>query len=224
MRKGKRSATILAPIAVLACLAGPAAAQLNTPQQVQRYNRVARGANVTEWHRRLFDEDPKVRLEAVDSLGKEGTEECVRPLLDATADADARVRAKAFDFLGVIGSRKATPVLTQYLFLSDVDRGTKQRILVALSRIRDPESVGPLSTFAQKIDDGALRYEALFALGEIGDAAALEVVRPYTESSDPHERRIATDAVAKINQKLAAAPNTQPSLIELEKVLGPRRQ
>jgi HEAT repeat protein len=115
-------------------------------------------------------------------------------------------------------------VLTQYLFLSDIDRGTKQRILVALSRIRDPESVGPLSTFAQKIDDGQLRYEALFALGEIGDAAALEVVQPYTESADPHERRIATDAVAKINQKLAAAPNTQPSLIELEKVLGPRRQ
>ncbi len=220
---GMRSGIIVAPIAVLALLADPVGAQLNTPQQVQRYNRVARGANVTEWHRRLFDEDPKVRLEAVDSLGKEGTEECVKPLLDATADADARVRAKAFDFLGVIGSHKATQVLTQYLFLNAVDRGTKQRILVALSRIRDPDSVAPLTAFAQKVDDDELRCEALYALGEVGDAAALEVVRAYVESEDPHERRIANDAVIKINQRVAAAPNTQPSLLELEKVLGPRR-
>jgi hypothetical protein len=64
----------------------PRAAAQQSPAPVQRYNRIARGANIDEWHKRLFDPDPAVRLEAVDSLGKDGTEQSVKPLLDATAD------------------------------------------------------------------------------------------------------------------------------------------
>jgi len=48
------------------------------------------GSNIAEWHRRLFDPNPNTRLEAVDSLLKDGSEEAVKPLMDATADADPR--------------------------------------------------------------------------------------------------------------------------------------
>lgn len=215
--------SIIAAALPLALASGPASAQfVNNYRAVERYNAVAKGSNIAEWHKRLFDDDVKKRLEAVDSLGKEGSEECVKPLIDATTDSDPRVRAKAFDYLGAIGSRRATLTLTQYLFLSDIDRSSKKRVLVALSRIRDPQSVPSLADFIEKTQDDELRCAALYALGEVGEKGSLEVLEEYTESEDPHERRIATDAQGKIEERLAAAPNNQPTILELEKILGPR--
>ena len=215
---------ILAAAALLSFAAAPAFAQFNNYRAIERYNAVAKGSNVSEWHRRLFDEDVQKRIEAVESLGKEGSEECVKPLLDATSDTDARVRAKAFDYLGIIGSRRATQTLTQYLFLSSIDPPSKKRVLVALSRIRDPESVSPLTDFIEKTQDDELRCAALYALGEVGQQQSLEVIQEYTASEDPHERRIAQDAEVKIQDRLAAVPNDQPTILELEKILGPRGQ
>jgi HEAT repeat protein len=204
-----------------AAIAAPAGAQTDH-RAIERYNRVAKGSNVTEWHRRLFDADPNKRLEAVDSLAKDGTEEAVKPLLDATTDSDPRVRAKAIDALGNIGSPRATQVLTQYLVLSDTDRASKQRVLVALGRIGDPAAVEPLVAFLTKSQDSELRCGALYALGEIGDPRALDAVQAHAESDDPNVKRLASDAVVKINAKLAAVPNTQPSILELERRLAPR--
>ena len=199
----------------------PAEAQRGNHRVVDRYNRVARGANIDEWHKRLFSDDADTRLEAVDSLGKDGSEESVKPLLEATADEDARVRLKAIDFLGDIGSPLATPLLSQYLFRTDIDPVLKYRIVVALGRIKDPKAVPPLSDFAKKTDDGQLRCGALFALGEIGDASAESFVSGYAESSDPNEKRVAVDALAKIDAQKQVRENQQPTIIELEKLLAP---
>jgi HEAT repeat protein len=188
---------------------------------VERYNRVAKGSNISEWHRRLFDANPNTRLEAVESLGKDGSEGAVKPLLDATSDSDPRVRAKAIDYLGAIGNPRATQVLTQYLFLSDVDRASKQRVLVALGRIADPAAVGPLTAFLGRTGDEELRCGGLYALGEIGDAKGLEVVQSFASSSDPNTKRVAAQAETKINAKMAALPNNQPTIIELERRLRP---
>lgn len=198
-----------------------AAAQAAGQRAVDRYNRVAKGSNIAEWHRRLFDPKPNVRLEAVDSLGKDGSKEAVKPLLDATSDSDPRVRAKAIDYLGAIGSPVATPVLTQYLVLSNTDRPSQQRVLVALGRIADPASVDALIAFIQKSQDNELRCSALYALGEIGDQRALDAVQTYKTSSDPNLKRIAADAETKIHAKLAAIPNDQPTILELERRLRP---
>jgi HEAT repeat protein len=214
--------TILTLAAAIAASAVPALAQ-QSARSVERYNRIARGANIDEWHKRLFDPDAATRMEAVESLGKDGTDASVKPLLDATTDADPRVRAMAIDYLGVIGSPLATQVLTQYLFLSNTDDASKHHVLVALGRIKDPTTVRPLKAFTQNTDDNKLRCAAIHALGEVGGTQALETVTPYTEEPyDAHTRRVADDAVRKINRQLAAAPkNQQPSIVELEKLLAP---
>jgi HEAT repeat protein len=198
--------TILTLAAAIAVSAVPAFAQQGA-RSVERYNRIARGANIDEWHKRLFDPDASTRMEAVESLGKDGTDASVKPLLDATADADPRVRAMAIDYLGLIGSPQATQVLTQYLFLSKTDDASKQHVLVALGRIKDPTTIRALKAFTQNTEDNDLRCAAIHALGEVGDA---------------HTRRVANDAIRKIDRKLAAAPkNQQPSIVELERLLAP---
>lgn len=206
-------------------LASPAVAQVDTHAAVKRYNRIAKGKNVDEWHKRIFDEDVETRLDAVDSLGKDATPGSVKPLLDATSDSDQRVRAKAIDYLGTIGDRHATPLLTQYLFLTDIDDQSKEHILVALGRIRDPKSVGSLSVFAQQTDNEKLRCAALYALGEVGHPAATPIVEQYTKNnSSTQVTRIATDALKKIESRALEQHNEQPSLIELEKALRPPPQ
>jgi HEAT repeat protein len=201
-----------------------AAAQVDGYKAVERYNRVAKGSNIAEWHRRVFDADPNTRLEAVESLGKDGTEGAVKPLLDATADSDPRVRAKAIDYLGAIGSPLATQLLSQYLFLSETDRASKQRVLVALGRIADPAAVAPLSSFLGRTTDQELRCGALYALGEIGDAKGLQTVESFAKSEDPNTRRVALQAATKINANVAALPNNQPTIFELERRLRPPQQ
>lgn len=221
MRRTVRSALILA-LGTLVWAAPFIAAAQRSPAPVQRYNRIARGANIEEWHRRLFDPDPATRLEAVDSLGKDGTEQSVKPLLDATADEDPRVRMRAIDYLGAIGSPLATQVLTQYLFLSQTDPTAAQRILVALGRIRDPQSVKPVADFATKTQNEQLRCGAIYALGEIGGMDAMKAVKPFADqTSDESAHRVAIDAISKINTRLAAAENSQPTLLELEKRFAP---
>ena len=223
VRWRSRSLVILAPMLLLGVAPG-VMAQSDNYKAVERYNRVAKGSNITEWHRRVFDTDPNVRLEAVESLGKDGSEGAVKPLLDATADSDPRVRAKAIDYLGAIGNPIATQLLTQYLFLSDTDRASKQRVLVALGRIADPAAVGSLTSFLGRTTDGELRGGALFALGEIGDEKGLETVESYASSDDPNIKRVAAQAAIKINAKVAAIPNNQPTIFELERRLRPPQQ
>lgn len=223
-KTGRAAIRVVTSILLLLVWASAAAAQIDTYKAVERYNRVSKGANVEEWHKRLFDPNPNTRLEAVDSLAKESSEECVKPLLDATADSDPRVRAKAIDALGEIGSPKATQVLSQYLVLSQTDRASKQRVLVALGRIGDPAAVDPLIAYLQKTDDPELRCGALYALGEIGDPRALEPVQSLTSSTDPNVKRLASEALVKIKAKVAALPNAQPTILELERRLGPREK
>ena len=218
-------ATVILALAVLIGTAATSALAQSSPAPVQRYNRIARGANIDEWHKRLFDPDPTVRLEAVASLGKDGTEQSVKPLLDATADEDVRVRMMAIDYLGTIGSPLATQVLTQYLFLRQTDEKALQRILVALGKIRDPQSVKPVADFASKTQNEELRCGAIYALGEIGGLDAMKAVKPFADQQDDAPaRRVAIDAITKINTKLAAADNTQPTLLELERRFAPPKQ
>lgn len=204
---------------------GEVLAQPSYGQRVKdRYNRVSKGSNVAEWQKRLSSDDPAVRLDAVESLGKEGGEEAVKPLLDATADEDRRVRIKAIDYLGNIGSPAAAPLLLQQLFIADVDLQTKKRILVALGRIRDPSSAVPLLNFARHTDDEATLCSCIFALGEIGSPAVSDGLRSFAKNSDDATiKRLIADALSKIETRVAVAPNQQPTLLELEKRLAPRR-
>jgi len=52
----------------------------------------------------------------------------------------------------------------------------------------------------------------------------MKAVEPFAQQTkDDSAQRVAIDAVAKINTRLAAADNAQPTLLELEKRFAPPR-
>jgi HEAT repeat protein len=197
-------------------------AQLSRHPAVKRYDRVARGANVEEWERRLLDPKVKIRLEAVESLGEDGSEESVPGLIDALADPDHRVQVRALDYLGSIGDPRATPVIMQFLFLSHVEKPTKLRALTALGRMKDPTMSEPLLNYAASVPDADLASRAVYAIGELGDPAVEDRLREMRDAAKtPEFARLCDDAINKIEKQIASAPGRQPTLIELEKRFAP---
>ena len=199
--------------------------QSRTHPAVERYNKTARGANVEEWKRRLSEPEVRTRLEAVDSLGSKGGDEAIRPLIEATADADYRVRTRAIDYLGMLRAKEAAPVLMQLLFLTDVGREEKLRALTALGRIGDPSTSDRLVGYASTINDNDLACRAVYAVGEIADpksktrVTALKGTRPGTDMD-----RLVNDALVKIDEKAKAKPVEQPTLLELEQKLARQQE
>ncbi len=221
----KFASTTIIAVAILSLtglLAPPVHAQISKHPAVERYNRVARGSNVEEWQRRLLDPRVKTRLEAVDSLGEDGTEASVPGLMDALADTDVRVRIKAIDYLGQIGNPIASPVLMQLLFLGEIDKPTKLRVLTALGRIGDAGTAERLLNYARTVGDEDLASHAIYALGEIGAPAVHDGLTEFdAELENPQLKRLCEDAVAKIDRREAETPGRQPSVLELEKRYAP---
>lgn len=192
---------------------------------VERYNKTARGANVEEWKRRLSEPDVRTRLEAVDSLGSKGGDEAIRPLIEATADADYRVRTRAIDYLGMLRAKEAAPVLMQLLFLTDVGRDEKLRALTALGRIGDTATSDRLVGYASTINDNDLACRAIYAVGEISDPkskARVEALRGTRPGTDVD--RLVDDALLKIDEKAKAKPVEQPTILQLEQKLAKQQE
>lgn len=185
-----------------------------------RYNKARKGANIGEWVRRLGDDDPETRLEAVKSLGDSGDPKAVEPLMQAVGDPDPRVQAKAVDYLGTTRATDATFFLVQRLFLAETPNPMRHRILNALGRIGDPSATRPILDYVYISRDTPpdLRGTGIFALGEIGDPAARsELVAMLEREQDQRLRRLIQDAVTKIDTRQAAPAKTEnafPSPLE----------
>ncbi len=214
-----RRAGLMVAATVLVVHAGAthAPAQVNPYRVQQRYNEARKGKNIDEWTRRLNDDDPAKRLEAVKSLGESEQPEAIEYLIQATGDPDEAVRIKAIDYLGKLRATSATQVLVQKLFMREVDPPVKNRILVALGRIGDAKAVQPITEFLGQDPNPEMASTAAFALGEIGDPAALPRLQQiHRTTANPHLARVAGEAIAKINQRTSppSVAVTVPALEE----------
>lgn len=213
-------ARVAAVFAVLVlAAASTVSAQVNPYRVQQRYNEAKKGKSIDEWTKRLNDDDPARRLEAVKSLGESGQPDAIEYLIQATGDPDQAVKIKAIDYLGKLRATDATQVLAQKLFMREVERPVKQRILVALGRMGDAKAAQPIGEFLSQDTDPAMRGTAVFALGEIGDASTIpRLEQVQRQASDPHLERLAGEAIAKINLRLspASVAVSVPALVEDE--------
>ncbi len=178
---------------------------------LNRRNNSDRPKSVKDWVRQLKDEDPDTRLNAVQQLGDSAHPDAIDPLIQATADPDIRIKVKAVDYLGNLRATDSIPILVQQLYLRDVDMGVKQKVLVALGKIGDPQAGEPIAEFLKRNLESGLRGTAIFALAEAG---GLEVIaslqRVAEEVDDPLIQGLAVIAAEEIRQRLS------PTSIEVE--------
>ena len=196
-------ARVVAALLVVAW-AVPVSAQVNPFRVQQRYKDASQGKSIDEFTKRLNEDEPAKRLEAVKNLGESGKPEAIEYLIQATGDSDESVRIKAIDYLGKLRATAATQILVQKLFMRDVPLPVQQRILVSLGRMGDVRAAAPIAEYmTRNTTDPETRGTAIFALGEIGDSASIPKLQAVqTDATDPHMQRLAGEAVAKINQRL----------------------
>ena len=212
--------------------AGAAAAQMGfgsggDSDVTTRYNKARKGANIDEWVRRLTDESPETRLEAVKSLGDSGDPKAVEPLMQAVGDLDPRIQAKAVDYLGTTRATDATFFLVQRLFLADTPDPLRHRILNALGKIGDFSASRPILDYVAREAPLDLRGTGIFALGEIADPASrTDLVAMLDSEQDSRLRRLIQEAVTKIDTRQAAPAKNEgpfPSPLEAALATDPER-
>jgi HEAT repeat protein len=169
-----------------------------------RYERQRSGATPDEWARRLEDSQAEVRLETVKALAESSDPKAHDLLMRAVEDPDPRVATAAVDALGRNGAKYASSFLAQHLFLTGTPPALRQRILIALGRIRDPTAAKPILEFIRGGGDPQLRGTAIRVVGEIDDGSTLADLRRFAEQeSDPQLKTLANDAVIKIEARQA---------------------
>lgn len=165
----------------------------------------------------LSDKEEFVRQQAAYALGQTRSPVVVTALIALLADKMDSVRGAAAVALGEIGDASAVTSLSAVLSgqpaVSSAKKKTKSKresnpfVLRAsahsLGQIRSRASVPVLIVVLQ--DEKAasdVRREAAFALGAIGDAAALPALRDATTASDPYLSAGAHEAIRKISRRL----------------------
>jgi HEAT repeat protein len=179
---------------------------------VSRYNKAKNGSNLQEWVRRLGDDDPENRLEAVKSLGNSNDPKAIDYLVQAIGDSDPRIEAKAVDYLGRNHAVDATPFLIQKLFTVGTTQKLRHRILMSLGKIGDPRASEPILQYVMQDKNLDTRGAGIFAIGEIGDQSIREKLKLYAEiEENPALKQLANDALMKIALHPPAPPRKEPS-------------
>jgi HEAT repeat protein len=163
--------------------------------------------------RHLDDVDPSKRLEAVRLLAESGEIEANKFLIRAVDNRDPRVATAAVDSLGKLGVREASEVLVERLLTVGTST-TQQHILMALGRIRDPESARHVLDFVQAQRDPEVRAVAIRVLGDIGDDSVRSGVEKLSQSeTDPQLKALMQEVVAMMTVPRGPAQGeTKPSV------------
>lgn len=191
-----------------------------------RYSKATKGSSITEWVRRLNDDDPNRRLDAVKSLGDSNDAKAIDWLIQAVGDPDPRVQAKAVDYLGKLHAADSTPFLVQKLFTVGTRNRLRHRILMTLGKIGDPRASRSILQYVMQTEDLDSRGCGLYAIGEIADVSIRDDLKRFSEvEDDPHLKRLASDALIKIATRQPPPAPKNPSMFPtaLEAALSTER-
>jgi HEAT repeat protein len=149
----------------------------------------------------LRDADWRVRREAAKALRRIGDAAAVPGLLAALRDADWRVRREAAWALGWIGDAAAVPGLLAAL------RDAEEDVRIALRSVLAPQELLAALRYAEE----DVRRAAAWALGWIGDAAAVPGLLAALRDAEEDVRRAAAAALGEIGDA-AAVPGLLAAL------------
>lgn len=132
----------------------------------------------------MRDGDPRVRAMAALVSGNARDPRSVATLREVVTGEDPALRARAGIALGNLGDPAGLDALTEAMFSRDEE--TSVEAVKALGELRDPRGVDPL---LRVLADDHLRYRAVFALGQIGDARAYPRVMDVASNDATEDAR-----------------------------------
>jgi hypothetical protein len=162
----------------------------------------------------LKDADPNARVQELKKLRDLQDPEVNRILIDSLSDPDIRVKIKAVDLLGARQANDGVPSISQMLFLRSTEPLLKLHAAAALGRIGDARGTLPVMEYLEEEtvsgDDDRARGTAVFALGEIGNDHATELLSSViAHDKSDMVRRLAQEAIEKIDGELPSQHSTQ---------------
>lgn len=130
-------------------------------------------------------------------------EQQVAAIYAGSKNDDPRIRRYLSMVLGMLGDRRATPVLVD----GSRDRDPENRIyaVMALGELHDPAALPRLAELARE-DDKDVRKTAVFALGELGDPAARPVLAEAIADAVPDVRWNAAVSLSRFGDPRAVGP------------------
>ncbi|BAC88922.1 HEAT repeat domain-containing protein [Gloeobacter violaceus] len=157
-----------------------------------------------------LDPIPLVRVYAAIGLGKKKGEGNFDLLIDLlNNDKDASVRAEAAGSLGSLGDIRAVEYLLR-AYYEDIDWIVRYSAVVSLGQLRDERGY-PVLRDAIASDTDMIRDAAISALGELGNARALDVLLPLVPNPDPEVRRRIAQALGLIALQARETNIQEPS-------------
>jgi HEAT repeat protein len=154
--------------------------------------------SIRQWDECLNSTDPLQRAHGVRQLGLagDGQQYVIEALLDRLQDGNCLVRAAAAESLGQVGDEQSAGPLIEILRDKSEDREVRARAAEALGRLKSPAAVEPLIS---ALDDivWRVRYQAVIALGKIGDPAARDAVAKAAEYDPDRTARAAAQEALK---------------------------
>jgi HEAT repeat protein len=146
----------------------------------------------------LASSDWIVRMHAAKAIGRIGNLDAVALLVPLLQDKVKAVRAEAASALAAIGTA-SIPSLVQAL--RHDDWLVRLHAVEALGKLRSPDAVEPLLFALFNDHDSAVREDVVRALGDIGDASAVEYL--FQVLNEPGLRPLAVEALGKIKDQRA---------------------
>ncbi len=188
------------------------------PDTVQKHGKDA-ADSIRDAKRKYNDADPRVRVQGLESLRYVDSPDVNSILFRGLSDPDVRVRIKAIDVLGARGSTDAVPQMAQDLFLRETPAVEKLHLVAALGRIGDERGAMPIIEYLKDTDDEASRGTAVFALGEIGNPSANDIlIKTVSDDSSPMVRKLAREALEKIDGELPNHHTEEEALARRKKL------
>ncbi len=146
----------------------------------------------------LASTDWVVRMHATRALARIGDARAIPSLLPLLQDKVKAVREETSGALARLGPA-AIPMLVEAL--AHQEWLVRLHAVEALGKTKSPDAVDPLLRLLFNDRDSSLREDAVLALGDIGDARAVEFL--LTALKEPGLRPLVVDALGKIGDRRA---------------------
>ncbi len=143
---------------------------------------VACGPSDEDIARNLAAPNPVVREDTAKIARNYGSEAVVQALIVALQDPRPAVRKNAVDSLAELEAVSAAPTLAAMLS-TETDEKVLRQTVDALGRLKDPSTVPALVAWLEARESDP-PLNAIWALGNIGDPASLELLARLRDSGD----------------------------------------